>query len=105
VEVADGYVVVLTPQSAPLVGERVRPLLKKPYLVVLNKWVEVLPGRIEAEALGRSRWGPALLIVEDEPVVKVAVVQGKLPCDVSPRPKIRRSNRQNRHLHSLGYSV
>jgi len=68
------------------VGERVRPLLRKPYVVVLNKWVEGLPGR-KAEALGRSRWGPAWLIVEDEPVVEVATAQGKLPYDISPRPK------------------
>jgi len=45
------------------------------------------PGRIEAETLGRSRWGPAWFIVEDEPVVEVAIAQGKLPCDITPRPK------------------
>jgi len=46
-----------------------------------------LPGCIEAEALGRSKWGPAWFIVEDEPVVEVAVAQGMLPCDITPRPK------------------
>jgi len=25
--------------------------------------------------------------VEDEPVVEVATAQGKLPCDITPRPK------------------
>jgi len=106
VEAADGYVVVLTPQSAPLVGDKVRPLLKKPYVVVLNKWVEGLPGRIEAEALGRSKWGPAWFIVEDEPVVEVAVAQGKLPCDITPRPKFAQAtDRIAAFIAKVFYSV
>ena len=38
-------------------------------------------------ASGRSRQGFAWFIVEVGTVVEVVVAQGKLPCDVSPRPK------------------
>jgi len=88
IEISDGFLFVFTPQSVSLVLEKIRPLLlKRPYVLVLNKWVPGLPGKYEVEALGRSKWGPAAFIIEDEPAVEVAVAQGKLPCDITPRPK------------------
>lgn len=88
IEISDGFLFVLTPQSVSLVLEKIRPLLlKRPYVLVLNKWVPGLPGKYEVEALGRSKWGQAAFIIKDDPKVEVAVAQGKLPCDINPRPE------------------
>jgi len=73
---------------------RISPGLRRggPSASALTSSTTALPGSCQlvaaiSRASGRPRRRFAWFIVEDGTVVEVVVAQGKLPCDVSPRPK------------------
>lgn len=85
-KIADAYIFVLTPQTVHML-DRFRKLIAsgKPYVVIINRYVEGYPGKHEALALGSTRWGQAGFVIEDEPEVEVMTVRRQLPCEAKTK--------------------